>query len=343
MTAESLLEATNMLRSPAYWTSFEGFERHDWMRLLLDTLKSMTAAPDGEPPMTPFVDGEVKPALIPEIHAPKLLAASTLEEFLKLWLGGERFYVSVSHLSAWNERLHDLAHEAFARPLSSAEGVVGGLDVYAVLGNVGATPFGIHQDDEAIFLAHCGPNPKEIWYSDTAPAGSDASAAEEWMAQATHHVMRTGDVAFMPAGIHHLLRSSGFGVSLGFDVFPPDSTTSPDRQRALRSNGYLLSPPARPSAGAPGDADAVEFVAPGGSRPEWRSEQGGRIAAFLRGRQVILPDTPWMPDALHLLGRPQGFSRHELAAITGAPETAQQILSLALDLRAVRPVAVHGA
>ncbi|MFJ3310457.1 hypothetical protein ACIPSA_47320 [Streptomyces sp. NPDC086549] len=340
MTDLKLLEETGGLRQPAYWSPFGDFARHDWTTLLLETLHSIAATPGSAPPMTPYADGEVRPALREDIHRPDLLTTTSLEDFLARWLGHERFFVTVSHLEAWNERLHDLAYESFVSPLtdsaglSGLEGLVGGLDVYAVLGNCGATPFGVHTDDEPIFLMHCGPNPKEVWYSDLAPNGSGQAAATEWMDRATHHVMRNGDVVFIPAGTYHLLRSWGFGASLGFDIFPLDPAASADRRRALRSNGYLLSLPARPCAV---DPEATEFAVPSGSRPEWRPEGDGKIAAFLRGRKVIFPDTPWMSEALQLLGTRKGFSRHELAAVTGGPEAAQQILSIALELGAIRP------
>jgi hypothetical protein len=126
-------------------------------------------------------------------------------------------------------------------------------------------------------------------------------AATAWMARATHRVMRTGDVVFIPANTYHLLRSDGFGVSLGFDVFPPDPDASPDRRRRLRSNGYLTAPPALPCVG---DRDAPGFAAVAGSALEWCAEDDSQIAVFMRGRRVLFSDTPWLDEALRLLGSP---------------------------------------
>ncbi len=163
-------------------------------------------------------------------------------------------------------------------------------------------------------------------------------AATAWMARATHRVMRTGDVVFIPANTYHLLRSDGFGVSLGFDVFPPDPDASPDRRRRLRSNGYLTAPPALPCVG---DRDAPGFAAVAGSALEWCAEDDSQIAVFMRGRRVLFSDTPWLDEALRLLGSPRTFNQDDLTAVTARPEASQQILSLALDLGAIRSIQVH--
>lgn len=340
MSDLDIVERTGALKRAAYWSPFSDFASHDWGMLLLQTLRSISGAPGKAPPMTPSVNGQIDQRLNESIHNPRLLTARTLEEFVAQWLGGDSYFVTVGHLAAWNESLHDLAYESVVQPLLRGEGLIGGVDVYAVLGNCGATPFGVHCDDEPVFIAHCGPNPKEVWYSCTAPAGPGAGDAAQWMEEASHRVMQTGDVVFIPTGTYHLLRSHGFGTSVGFSVFPPNPDGLADRQRRLRSNGYLVTPPVLRSTG---HSDAARFSAVRGSRVEWCPAPENQVAVFMRGRKVLFPDAPWLAETLRLLAGPGDFNAGDLAAVTSHPEVSRRILSLALDLGAVRSVeAPHG-
>ncbi len=154
-------------------------------------------------------------------------SSASFEQWIARVIGHKRFCITLNGLTKWNDSFHPLLHQRFVRPLLKVAGTpVGGLDFYAFIGNYGFTPFGIHDDGEHSFLLHLGDEtkyaylwPHEVFLKRAGKPTSNFDFAG-LKRSAVRYSLRPGDLLFIPKGVYHVLKSTGFSVTLGFTVFP---------------------------------------------------------------------------------------------------------------------------
>jgi Cupin superfamily protein len=132
---------------------------------------------------------------------------------------------AVNGLTGFDEALSDfVAAEVISGLVRSCGSPLVGFDVYAFAGKYGQTPLGIHSDVEDSILIHLGPGEKCLWTWDRETYrnhyGDDqlhrnAYLSGDRTSTAQAHLMRGGDIFFIPAGMPHLAASQSYSITIG--------------------------------------------------------------------------------------------------------------------------------
>ncbi|WP_341357078.1 cupin domain-containing protein [Rossellomorea sp. y25] len=223
----NLEEETGHFTRPVVWKSF--LEKMDWDEIYTDFVGEVQNS-ERIPQMNINVKDAVKPWLRNKLKDSPVGNYDSLEQWFSHWLGDDEFCVLFDRITDYSEKVHEILTSKVLANLGEKD-LVMGADSYAIFGNYGYTPFGIHPDNEPIFLIHCGPSNKEIWYWESEPDPSITGRTDllesgsEWEKSAVHVVLEPGDMIFIPSKMYHLLYTPDFSVTLGTALFPSSASS----------------------------------------------------------------------------------------------------------------------
>ncbi|MCA1065304.1 cupin domain-containing protein [Rossellomorea sp. AcN35-11] len=221
-TLHHLSKETNHFTRPVVWKSF--LKKTNWDKIYTDFVREVQNS-ERIPQMNINVKDAVKPWLRNRIKDSSVDNHDSLEQWFSQWLGGDNFCVLFDRITDYSEKIHEILTSNVLTNLGEKD-LKMGADSYAIFGNYGYTPFGIHPDNEPIFLIHCGPSTKDVWYWETDPDPSITGRTDllesgsEWEKSAVHVVLKPGDMIFIPSQMYHLLYTPDFSVTLGTALFP---------------------------------------------------------------------------------------------------------------------------
>ncbi|CCQ94815.1 hypothetical protein CULT_2060005 [[Clostridium] ultunense Esp] len=234
-------QETGGFQHPRYWEKAINLDAQDWDEVLKELLSSIVES-NTLPPMSIYVDKGIRPWLSQNIKE-KPLTDESLDSWFKRWLNGEEYFILMDKLTSWSYILHNIVVDTFIAPmLEDSDGLRMGASCYAVFGNYGFTPFGIHKDNEPIVLINCGPGKKDVWFWEEKPDSSLIGSSEllkksdDWEKGAIHYCIDVGDMVFIPRGVYHLLHTKDFSSMIGVAFFPGHvSYLLPSIIRSLRN------------------------------------------------------------------------------------------------------------
>jgi hypothetical protein len=221
-TLHHLGKETNQFTRPVVWRSF--IKKVDWGKIYTDFVREVQGS-ERIPQMNINVKDAVKPWLRNTIKDFPVDHHASLEKWFSQWLGGDEFCVLFDRITDYSEKIHEILTSTVLANLGEKD-LKMGADSYAIFGNYGYTPFGIHPDNEPIFLIHCGPSTKDVWYWETEPEPTITGrkdlleSNDEWKKSAVHIVLEPGDMIFIPSRMYHLLYTPDFSITLGTALFP---------------------------------------------------------------------------------------------------------------------------
>ncbi|GGD29569.1 JmjC domain-containing protein [Pontibacillus salipaludis] len=223
----NLMEETKNLTKPKVWKYYINRNLKDYSKMFTEVIATVQQQKN-TPPLNINVNDAIKPWLKNKINDHNVKDFQHLEDWFKAWLQEDNFCVLIDHLTNYSEDLFNMLTSRVINQLGSELNLSIGADAYAIYGNYGYTPFGIHKDTEPIFLIHCGPSNKDIWYWENPPNEDYTGRTDilysnsEWKESATHVVLEPGDMVFIPRHAYHLLYTPDFSITLGTALFPDD-------------------------------------------------------------------------------------------------------------------------
>ncbi|MFJ7941158.1 JmjC domain-containing protein [Peribacillus sp. NPDC096622] len=223
----SLVEETENFTKPILWKSFISKDIN-WNQLYTDLICEFQKNNE-YPNMNINVNDSVKPWYKNKIHDFDVKNYDSLVEWFSEWLEGDNFCVLFDRITDYSEMVYNIIASEVIGNLGQNVELKIGADTYAIFGNYGYTPFGIHPDNEPIFLIHCGPEKKDIWYWEECPDESIVGRTDilkksnTWKKGAVHVVLEPGDMIFIPKHVYHLLYTRDFSITLGTALFPGDA------------------------------------------------------------------------------------------------------------------------
>lgn len=225
----NLFEETENLTKPKVWKSYID-DSINYNEAFIEVISEIQKQKNN-PPLNINVNDAIKPWMKNHINDSNVRNYNDLENWFKAWLKEDNFCVLIDRITSYSETFFEMLTSKVIRNLGEQLDFNIGADSYAVFGNYGYTPFGIHQDSEPIFLIHCGPANKDIWYWTETPHEDFTDRTDilfntsEWKNTAVHVVLEPGDMVFIPKNAYHLLYTPAFSITLGTALFPGDTSS----------------------------------------------------------------------------------------------------------------------
>ncbi|MBG9691494.1 MULTISPECIES: JmjC domain-containing protein [Lysinibacillus] len=223
-----LFQETNDLKNTRLWRNFVS-EKIDWLEIYKNFILNLQNS--GKIPTVNInVNNSVKPWLKTKIFDHKVSDYNNLEDWFIKWLDDDDFCILFDRITDYSEEVFNLLVSKIISGLGDRNFSIGA-DSYAIFGNYGYTPFGIHPDSEPIFLIHCGPGSKDLWYWEEKPneeyigRHDILELNDDWKEDAVHVVLEPGDMIFIPSQVYHLLYTKDFSITLGTAIFPGNASS----------------------------------------------------------------------------------------------------------------------
>lgn len=189
-------------------------------RNLRETLDCRIRVYDGENRRDDLIEGAFSQDTLPD---------EALMGFMQRLTGKERFSLVVNNLEQASPKLAADFGQLIQSFFDYKGFPIGGVEQAAFCGNYSGTAFGIHEGFEHAFLCHLGPGVKDFYcwsrelyvemVGHRAPTFADSEAYERLLETATLHVLKPGDVLYLPASVYHIGRQDQYSVSVALPFY----------------------------------------------------------------------------------------------------------------------------
>jgi len=207
------LEKTADLRRPAICKNvLSGDERNWFEQALLELVSTRTR--DDSQKLRLYIEGNLmNTGYLYDNFFPNLPdGRESILQWLQRTFGDVKFALLINNCELMNDTI-PTAVVRYLSPLLEKTGLpCNGLQIDAIIGNYGYTPFGIHRDNigDAIFHFHLGPAPKHMYtwetgyYLNTLHGRQNEQDIESFIPFANKFEITEGDVYYMPWTEYHV-------------------------------------------------------------------------------------------------------------------------------------------